>query len=203
MPTTTKTLTVQATDTDGFAASQTIAVGSVTLNGALASSGLSAANILTATVTGDQTGATLTLVGTNEDGNTMTEAVTLSNGSTTNTTRYFKTLTSATVSGTVTAASTIIIGHTSTNGFVSASIATDWRNRNWKCGVFVKLGTSGTYTVQHTKDAHSYATGAQWLSNEYMTGLTTSDDGNYAFPVRRIRLLMTAQVGAATITVLE
>lgn len=201
-----KIFTLQATDIDGICASQTIAVGSLLINGAL-SAGMTSAQILTATVTGDQTGATLAITGLDADGNTISETITLSNASTTNTTKYFKSVSSAVVAGTVTAASTITLGHTSTNGGISGTIATNYnRGTVYNCGIGVVLSGTGTYSVQHTFDdiqiLPSEAT-PTYFTHDVMRNQTVSEDGNYAFPVRGIRLLVTAANAAITITVVE
>lgn len=203
-----KTLTLESTDTDCVAASQTIAVGAVTINGIKASGGvatLTAAHILTATVTNDQTGATLAVVGKNANGNEISETITLSNGSTTNTTKYYKTVTSLTVAGTVTGSSAIIVGLTSTNGAVSETISTDWhRAYSYKCSLAVTLAGTGTYTVQHTfDDIQDLAVSPIWFNHDQMASLTVNEDGNYDFPIRGIRLRATAASAAITLTVVE
>jgi hypothetical protein len=197
-----KTVTGQATDIDGFVVTQSI-LSAITVGGALASSGLTAANIITATVTGNQSSATALVTGTDADGRSMTETLTLTNASTTLSTKYFKTVVSVTIGGTPVAGN-FTLGHTMSDGFVSASIPCNWRSDDFKASVFVKLGTSGTYTVQHTPtDIQSLTAVRQWYNHDSMAALTANDDGNYLFPITAIRLLMTAQVGATTLTVLE
>ena len=59
---------------------------------------------------------------------------------------------------------------------------------------------SGTvdYTVQHTFDdpAVGFST---WFSHPTITGETTNQDGNYAFPVTGIKLLVNSGSGTATL----
>jgi hypothetical protein len=57
-----------------------------------------------------------------------------------------------------------------------------------------------TYTVQHTFDdplASTFSPStATWFSHEDLANATTSQDGNYAFPVRAIRVNQTAGSGS-------
>lgn len=63
---------------------------------------------------------------------------------------------------------------------------------------------SGTvdYTVQHTFDdpAVGFST---WFSHPTIAGETTNQDGNYAFPVTGIKLLVNSGSGTATLKLVQ
>lgn len=63
---------------------------------------------------------------------------------------------------------------------------------------------SGTvnYTVQHTFDdpAVGFTT---WFSHPSVAAQTTNDDGNYAFPVTGIKVLVNSGDGTATLKVVQ
>ncbi len=202
-----KTVIIQATDTDGIVASQVLAAGALTIGGAFASGGvatMSAAQIVSFTVTNDQTGCNFLITGTNANGNPMTETVAGTNGSVSSSTRYFKTVSSIVASGTITGASTVRVGTTSTDGAVSATLSPNWRSIGFKASVAVTIGTSATYTVQHTfDDVTDLSVVPVWFDHDELKNMTVSDDGNYLFAVRGVRLRVTAAVGTVKITMLQ
>lgn len=59
-----------------------------------------------------------------------------------------------------------------------------------------------TYSVQHTFDdpAVGFTT---WFSHPTVAGETTNMDGNYAFPVTGIKVLVTAGDGTATMNLIQ
>lgn len=59
----------------------------------------------------------------------------------------------------------------------------------------VSLSGSATYTVQHSLD------GITFFDNTDNSAQTTAKDGNYIFPVRSIRINVTAGSGTATLHV--
>lgn len=59
----------------------------------------------------------------------------------------------------------------------------------------VALTGSATYTVQHSLDGITY------FDNTDNAGQTTAQDGNYVFPVRDVRVNVTAGSGTATLHV--
>ena len=59
----------------------------------------------------------------------------------------------------------------------------------------VSLSGSATYTVQHSLD------GITFFDNSDNTAQTTPQDGNYIFPVRSVRVNVTAGAGTATLHV--
>ena len=58
------------------------------------------------------------------------------------------------------------------------------------------------YTVQHTFDdpAVGFTT---WFSHPTVAAQTTNDDGNYAFPVTGIKVLVTSGDGTATMNLVQ
>ena len=59
-----------------------------------------------------------------------------------------------------------------------------------------------TYTVQHTFD--DPATGfSTWFSHPTVVDETTNQDGNYAFPVTGIKVLVTAGDGTAALKLIQ
>lgn len=72
-------------------------------------------------------------------------------------------------------------------------------------GVVVSAGGSLTYQVEHTFDNPMDSTVTPtWFVHPVVVGQTASKDGNYAFPIRGIRLNVTAYTsGSATLTVLQ
>jgi hypothetical protein len=78
-------------------------------------------------------------------------------------------------------------------------------------GVVLTNTPNLTYKVQHTFDQIGdgtngtvLAANATWFDHSTVTGKTTNQDGNYAFPVYAIRLNVTAYTaGTATLTVLS
>ena len=74
-------------------------------------------------------------------------------------------------------------------------------------GFGVAVTGTVTYTVQHTFDDVYSPTfspaSATWYSHPVVVGQTTSQDGNYAFPVRGIRVNITAGTGSVIATLLQ
>lgn len=87
------------------------------------------------------------------------------------------------------------------------TIPMDWRNADFKVALAVVLsgGANLTYSVEHTLDdiQDSTVTPA-WFTNDGLSALTVSADGNIAFPVTATRLNVTAFTGGtATLTVIQ
>lgn len=59
-------------------------------------------------------------------------------------------------------------------------------------------GTDITYSVQHTFNDVLAGSAATVFDNPFVSGQTTNQDGNYAFPVKAVRLSVTAVSGAGT-----
>jgi hypothetical protein len=65
---------------------------------------------------------------------------------------------------------------------------------------------SGTvnYTVQHTfDDIYDASVTPVWFSHPTVAGLAVNADGNYAFPVTAIKLLVNSGAGTATLTLVQ
>ena len=88
----------------------------------------------------------------------------------------------------------------------SAWIPVDTNKNPFNIGFGVTISTAVlTYKVQHTFDNVQDSTvTAVAFDHPDVTGETTNQDGNYAFPVRAIRLNVTAYTsGAAVLTLIQ
>ena len=100
--------TVDATDPNGLSTAATISGSSaLTLNGALIAdskytTGTNIGQIITILSAADDTGVTFTTVGTDANGDALTEVITGVNAATASSTGYFQTVTSITTSGSTT-----------------------------------------------------------------------------------------------------
>ena len=86
----------------------------------------------------------------------------------------------------------------------TAWIPVDWRSTpfNLSFGCVVVSG-SPTYKVEHTFDDLLGGASATAFTHEFITASTTSDDGNYAFPITGIRLTISSGNGTVTLTALQ
>jgi hypothetical protein len=146
---------------------------------------------------------TATVVGTDVDGNAQTETLNLPNTSATVTgVKYFKTVTSVTPSATI-GADTMNIGWDQVG--VSNTYPVDWVKVTVG-GISLGVTITGTinYTVQHTLDeifaSTTAAQTANWFNHSTVASKTASSDGNYAFPVRAIRLMINSVTNGATVS---
>ena len=86
----------------------------------------------------------------------------------------------------------------------SPAIITDTYISPFNVGFGVVVSGDPTYTVQHTFDDPFVATGiVTWFSHPTIAAQTTNQDGNYAFPVSAVKLLVTAGTGTATLTFIQ
>jgi hypothetical protein len=89
----------------------------------------------------------------------------------------------------------------------SSVIPMDYAQNPFSAGLAVVVSAGGTltYTVQHTFDnVFDSTVTPTWFDHEILVGQTTSQDGNYAFNIRAIRLNVTAYTnGSATLTVIQ
>lgn len=84
----------------------------------------------------------------------------------------------------------------------SAAIAMNDNVTPFNVGFGVTATGTVTYTVQHTFD--DPATGfTTWFSHPTIAGKSDNQDGNYAFPVSGIKLLVTAGDGTATMNLIQ
>jgi len=69
-------------------------------------------------------------------------------------------------------------------------------------GFGVTVSGNATYTVQHTFDDPGVGF-TTWFSHPTIASKTDAQDGNYAFPVTGIKLLVSSGNGTATMSVVQ
>lgn len=187
------TLTPQS-DADGICASQTPAgAGNLTIDGALASSGavtLNNGHLITITCAGDETARTFTVTGTNDNGYTITEDITGVNASTAEGAKYFKTVTQISVDAATAGAVTAGV-----NGKSATRIyPTNQYLNPFSIGFGCVVSGTLTYTVQHTFDDVQVedSSSLDVFNHDSIAAQTSSQDGNYAFPMSGLRVIVTA-----------
>jgi hypothetical protein len=94
---------------------------------------------------------------------------------------------------------------TKTGAGASSSMAvTDHYQTPFNVGIGVVVSGTVNYTIQHTfDDVLNSAVTPTWFSHPTLLNLTANADGNYAFPVRGIRVLVNSGAGTATATVIQ
>jgi hypothetical protein len=85
----------------------------------------------------------------------------------------------------------------------SSTIPLDHKTSPFNVGFGVVASGTVTYKVQHTFDECITATPTTWFDHADVITKTANADGNYAFPVRGIRVTVTAGTGSATMTVIQ
>lgn len=71
-------------------------------------------------------------------------------------------------------------------------------------GIGVVVTGTVNYTIQHTfDDIQNAAVTPTWFSHATLAAQTASADGNYAFPVRGIKVLVNSGSGTATATIIQ
>ena len=96
----------------------------------------------------------------------------------------------------------------STSGVsVSLPAVMDYLVTPFNVGMGIAVTGTVTYTVQHTFDDPFAATftpaSATWFTNASFTSTTANQDGNYAFPVRAIRINQSAGTGSIIATLIQ
>ncbi len=180
-----------AVDADGVCASQSPGAGAILINGALASGGVAtfgAAQLVRLTSGGNDSGISFKFVGTDADGNYQEETVAGTNASNSDTTKFFKTITSITQSGAV--ATTIIVGNLITS--VSPTLWPDLGVATFNTSLNAELvsGTA-TFTVNISYgDGYEYP--QQWVDHATLTAKSATTAGVQTAPVAAFRVKLTA-----------
>ena len=198
-------------DGNGIAEDQTTSgAADLTLDGALVTSSVATAaeaQIVSIEGSGNNSGITFTVTGTDQDGKTVSEVITGSNGGTAVSTVYFKTVTQIAASGAVTG--DVEVGWLAASGFSTKSIPVNWRQSPFNMTVAADLTTStGTFGVQYTVDGpqedytNSFGVDANWRDAAGLDKDSNTADGedNIITPVRAVRGIAT--IGTST-TVLK
>jgi len=202
-------------DANGLFEDQTrVGAGALTLNGVLVSSGVAyiygSANTtaqgqkISVEGTGNNSGITLTLIGTDAGGAYQTETFTLANNGTATSTYYYRTISSATVSGTVTG--NIEAGPLAAQGGAIPEFYLDRQQLPGNTSLTCALVSAGTVTAQYSVTVRdpqsqvSYAGGAVWQSVDGLTAVTATTSSNLAYDAVATRIIFT---GAWTYTAIQ
>ena len=79
-------------------------------------------------------------------------------------------------------------------------LTTDLYISPFNVGFGVVVTGTVTYTVQHTFDNPQTIASPTWFPHPTIASKSDNQDGNYAFPVAAIRVLVSASTGAYTVT---
>jgi len=86
----------------------------------------------------------------------------------------------------------------------SAWIPVDYKQNPLNIGLAVVVNGTITYDVEHTfDDVFDSTVTPVAFKHATLTSQTTNKDGNYAFPIRAVRLNNTAGTGDTTLTILQ
>ena len=84
----------------------------------------------------------------------------------------------------------------------SSALVMNTNQTPFNVGFGVVVSGTVDYTVQHTFD--DPATGfTTWFAHPTIAGKTTNQDGNYAFPVTGIKVLVNSGSGTATMNLVQ
>lgn len=180
------------------------AAASGTVNFTLATTILDTQRRVAFTTAGNESGNTFTIVGTNAAGNSITEAVTGPNASTTQSNLDFKTVSSITAS--TATVDTVSIG---TNGNGSSL----WNIMNWhvtpvniEVGCILQQGAA-TFTLQYTyDDPNNLPSGVSYpqpFNHPSLANATASIDGAINDPVTGVRLLISGGTGTVRMNIIQ
>lgn len=83
-------------------------------------------------------------------------------------------------------------------------IPVDYKQSPFNVGFGVVVSGSLTYDIEHTfDDVFDSTVTPTAFKHSSLTAQTTNKDGNYAFPIRAIRINNTAGTGTTTLTILQ
>lgn len=86
----------------------------------------------------------------------------------------------------------------------SATIPMNLDSTPFNVGFGVKVTGTVTYTVQHSFDPVWQSGGVvTWYNHPTIASLSANADGNYAFPVSAIKIVVTAGSGTVDLTVIQ
>ena len=86
----------------------------------------------------------------------------------------------------------------------SAVLPVNWRANNFGIGFGAVVTGTLTYSVQHTFQNVLAGETPVWFDHDVVFSKTTTEDGNYAYPVMAVRLNVTAWTsGGVTLTLVE
>jgi len=86
----------------------------------------------------------------------------------------------------------------------SVWIPVDYTQNAFAIGFGCVVSGTVTYDVQHTfDDIQDPAVTPTAFTHATVSGQTTNKDGNYAFPIKAVRINITAGTGTVTITILQ
>lgn len=148
-----------------------------------------------------ETGKNFTVTGTDASGNALSEVIAGPGaGATVTTVNAFLTVTAITVSAATTGA--VTAGWAQSGN--SKPCPMDQYQSPFNVGMAVVVSGSVNYTVQHTFDnVFDSTVTPTWFSHPVLAALTANQDGNYAFPVKAIRLKVNSGAGTAALTILQ
>jgi hypothetical protein len=86
---------------------------------------------------------------------------------------------------------------------ISPIIVTNTYLNPFNIGMGAVVTGTATYTVEHTFDDTTTVASPTWFPNSTLTAQTTSKDANYAYPVRAVRLNVTAGTGTVVLTLVQ
>lgn len=86
----------------------------------------------------------------------------------------------------------------------TAWIPLDYKQNPFNIGFAAVVNGTITYDIEHTfDDVFDTAVTPVAFKHATITAQTTNKDGNYAFPIRAIRVNNTAGTGSTTLTILQ
>jgi hypothetical protein len=97
----------------------------------------------------------------------------------------------------------IVLTKTGT-GASSGMAVMDHYQTPFNAGIGVVVSGTVNYTIQHTfDDVLDEAVTPAWFNHPTLASQTAAADGNYAFPVRAVRVFVNSGSGTATATVIQ
>lgn len=195
---------LESADANGIAESQTPAgAGALTLDGAAVSGGVATLDVqrrVLITCAGNDAGRTFTIVGTDDAGYSISEAVSGADAGTSSSTLDFRTVTSVTVDAAT--AGAIEVG---TSG-VGASRMRVMNLYQEPFNVSLGATVDGTanYTIQYSLDDPFGSRNAMtWLAVTALTGKTDAQVSNFSYPVTAVRTLINSGTGTVRLRILQ
>lgn len=206
-----RTYTPLTPDPNGVCEDQTAGgAGNLTLNGALVSGGVATmsdglAHQLSIESTGNLSGVTFTVTGTDSDGHALVEAVTGPNATTVETSGYFLTVTQIAVDGAV--GTNVEIGPV--DEAAGPTRIVDFRSKDFEAALGLDISGTINADVEVTLDpVFSTETttikpqqDCTWQNHSVLAGVTATTNDNLEYSPTAIRLVINSYTAGAVISI--